>query len=222
MIFPPPVHMGAKKLDTDFASVVLLMHFNGNLVDEIGNATSGTGVTFSDGKFGSGGVFDGSARASVTDSTAFNMPGDFTIELWARTSVSGTSSTLFSTNIGIGLQWNYNLAIGLQTSGAPYAIVFRAGSHDILASSTNIADDGWHHIALVRSGGTITLYLDGVAQASASYGLDTLLPHGVTLGAAYEADPGPYVGRLDDLRFTVGVARYTANFVPPAAPFPDA
>jgi hypothetical protein len=80
--------------------------------------------------------------------------------------------------------------------------------------------DQWSHVALViTSTGSTTLYIDGVADASftninvpyASNGSDTT----VFIGAGGD---GQYSGYIDELRITKGLAVYTANFTPPAAP----
>jgi hypothetical protein len=74
----------------------------------------------------------------------------------------------------------------------------------------------WYHLAVVRLGTSIRLYVDGVLAASA-----------VTTGQLNVSDLSALLigdglnGWLDDVRVTKGVARYTTDFTPPALAFPD-
>jgi hypothetical protein len=77
----------------------------------------------------------------------------------------------------------------------------------------------WNHFALVNNKGTVVLYINGVGGTgvSTSVGLSwSGAPF--TLGGN---DGAFMAGQLAEARVTNGVARYTANFTPPAAAFPN-
>jgi hypothetical protein len=90
--------------------------------------------------------------------------------------------------------------------------------------TTAIQFDTWYHVALVRSGsGTnnMKLYLDGVLE-SQNTNTYTVPVNDIVLGRTYTNLNSEYFnGYIDDLRITKGVARYTANFTPPTAAFPN-
>jgi hypothetical protein len=73
----------------------------------------------------------------------------------------------------------------------------------------------------VRNGSTWTYYLNGTSDGSFSYTFNvsdsTFLLGRLGDSAAYYLN-----GYVDEYRVTKGIARYTANFTPPTAPFPDA
>ena len=80
--------------------------------------------------------------------------------------------------------------------------------------------DIWHHVAMVRNGSTITLYVDGVSKGTIS--------NSATLGFASGSSGLNRLGGglndamyIDDFRITVGTARYTTNFTPPSREFLD-
>ncbi len=81
----------------------------------------------------------------------------------------------------------------------------------------------WNHVALVRKGTAITLYVNGVADKTIT----------VTAGTSIVNKSGqqkrignhgtanyPVIGYMQDFRFTKGYARYTSNFVPGDCPMP--
>jgi hypothetical protein len=81
----------------------------------------------------------------------------------------------------------------------------------------------WSHIAAVRYNGVARVYTNGVSGTPVNCSLnfsDITYPPNIG-GYSHAPSTEPYNGYIDDLRITKGVARYTANFTPPTAPFPD-
>jgi hypothetical protein len=79
----------------------------------------------------------------------------------------------------------------------------------------------WTHVALVRNSGVVTAYINGsqIFTGSNTYAMQSP-PSPTTVGARYTLNES-LDGYIDDLRITKGIARYTTNFTPPTAPFPD-
>lgn len=84
----------------------------------------------------------------------------------------------------------------------------------------------WYHIAAVRASGELLFFVDGVQIGLPVADTDTYFAGsartslGVQLNAsAAEAGTG-WDGWFDEHRWTVGFARYTANFAPPTEGFP--
>jgi hypothetical protein len=81
----------------------------------------------------------------------------------------------------------------------------------------------------VSDGTTITVYRNGISVGSVAAsdnlngrGAITSVTQDFRIGARRVANELPLNGYIDDLRVTQSIARYTANFTPPTAPFPDA
>lgn len=89
-----------------------------------------------------------------------------------------------------------------------------------LTSATSVPHDAWTFISVQRSGSTFTIYQDGIATATASYAGSIA----TTNLDPWRIGPNPGGGTdvfIDDFRLTVSVARYSGNFTPPVAAFPE-
>lgn len=89
----------------------------------------------------------------------------------------------------------------------------------------------WYHVAVCRDGGVNRLFIDGKQRGvnqpdSNDYFLPTSDRADPTIGAQqgtseFSAEEAKtMLGFFDEVRWTVGVARYTANFTPPTTEFP--
>jgi hypothetical protein len=215
--------------DPDFANVSLLLHGDGTngsttIVDSSPSPKTVTPafdvqISTAQSKFGGSSIyFDGTEdKLIITDSNAFEFgSGDFTIELWFYMPSLPTSYALFGGLAG------KNFYFGVGTfSGNRYLVSYDGGTAVNQLSGASITAGVWHHAAHCKSNGTALLFLNGVAVRSAPFG-----PISGTTG--YQVGSSPFYsayawyGYIDDLRITKGVARYTSNFTPPTAPFPDA
>jgi hypothetical protein len=179
-------------------------------IQTVGN----TMVSNSQVKYGNGSMyFDGSTGylTSLT-SPAFTFgTGDFTIECWIYTT---TVSPAQQGIIDFRTSNNGKLALILLTS----TLYFQLTTGNITTAASTITINTWTHIAVVKLGTTVTVYVNGVSKGSATDTGSYAAADRVTVGNTQ--DNYYFNGYIDDLRITKGYARYTTAFTPPTALLP--
>jgi len=212
--------------DPYFSSVSLLLHFDGSFADSSSNAitVSAAGdaeISTAQSKFGTASAYfdgDGDYMLSATSSSLEISSGDFTIEFWIRFGSDNSGQQVLSM-YGNG---SPNLALYVTSTGRLDYYMASTAPWNVASGELigNFSNSTWHHVALVRDGDDFTGYLDGVAGDTVTSG-DSLVS-GDVVQVGRSPDGGAYfVGHIDDLRITKGIARYTAAFTPPTAPFPN-
>lgn len=213
--------------DPFFSQVKLLVHADTNFADSSSMARAVTNV---------GGVGIDAGAASFTTAgqrldyaatdAAMNLPaGDFTIELWMKPVAFGASGvrTLVSRNV-YGNGWNLQVD---QAGRVYFTVGWTNGVLTSIGSATAQAwvNGTWYHIAVTRQGTTYRIFRDGVllhtlASEADTIGTNASAPVQVGGQTVNSSSSTPFA-LIDDLRITVGTARYTTAFTPPTAAFPD-
>jgi len=124
-----------------------------------GDAKSISGASYFD--------FDGTNDyVAIASNSNFNLgTGDFAVEIWVYlndiTSNSGFVGIInrhnYSTNTGWGI-W--------KDSGGKFGFWYNASTK--INGTTNVSTNSWYHIVATRLGSTITLYVNGVSENSAT------------------------------------------------------
>jgi hypothetical protein len=217
--------------DQYFENVILLLHMEGvngsntfvntavNTLTITANETAQISTTQS--KFGSAACsFDGSQDfLTLSNIPSGYLNGDFTIEGWVWLN-NQNNQTFFNTSP------HTCLGVSLDRDGSGDTMVFVGnGSNwtNSMRSSGKLSYNEWHHVALVRSGNTLTLYHDGIQQCSVNtvpVNVGTEAKIGSVAGLSYNTE---FInGYVDEYRITAGVGRYTQpTFSVPAFPYAD-
>lgn len=221
--------------DPNFANVSLLLHCdgtNGSTVftdsstnSHVPTVNGNAQISTAQSRFGgSSGLFDGAGDyLGYASNAAFGFgTGNYTVEGWVRFTSTLTDRCVFDTRIGVSPFTG--LAIYVDQSAANFGNRLGAfhGITNLAPSNTTqfAASSNFQHWAVCRSGTTVRGFINGAlvwtGTSSASVGTSSPLQIGAAVG------PGQFFnGYLDEIRVTKGVARYTAAFTPPAAPFPN-
>jgi YD repeat-containing protein len=189
------------------------------------------GISTAQSRFGGASMYfngNGSYLSTPTDASLDVGLGDFTVETWYYVGSATTDQALFSINkpdvsVGADIAMGIN-HFGALLSGKVRAFIYSGANQYSVDSSGPLTANTWYHLAFVRKNGVLALYLNGVLQSSLNGNVaPNTLTTGWSLFVGRLADNAPrYVnGYLDDVRFTKGVARYAANFTPPAEAFPS-
>ena len=215
----------ATVLDQYYNSCSLLCHFDtinsaGRFIDNSRNnfvitSSGNVGLSTSQYKFGgSSGLFDGTADYLTTKSdSSFGFgTGDYTIEAWVYpTSIRNGENLIYATDVTGGTSFGFN-----QTQ---VYIGARGVAYDLQVTYTVVANV-WTHLAATRQSGTVRIFANGSLISSGT--VTRNCPQGPGVIGDYPTLTGNgLTGYIDELRVTKGVARYTANFTPPNAPFPN-
>lgn len=210
---------GGGSTDPDFANVSLLLHMDGSngsttFTDSSLNSLTVTAngnaqISTAQSKFGgAAGLFDGNGDFLSFSAQNIGALTDVTLECWIylnSTSDTGIFGTTFSGNWQLLAVLNSRL----------YAYW---NGPEVEEPTASIATQTWYHVAITRASGTLRLFVDGVLRATSG---STSTNNTTVNQLGRVVFRGDLNGYVDDARITIGVARYTASFTPPTAPFPD-
>jgi hypothetical protein len=225
--------------DSNWSNVVSLLHLDGannstTITDQTGKTWTASGtckISTTQSKFGGAScVFDGTSfcYATTPNGTDFQFgSGDFTIEAWIYPNAN-TGHVIAANWRGVNATdcaWIFYLTSGkLQLS-------YGVGSTNTgTASATGVSNSVWTHVVVQRRGTAIEYYINGVKDAnSATLTSGAVLNYyagePVAIGALQISSTSGgstrFNGYIDDFRITKGVARYTSNFTPPTAAYPN-
>ena len=222
--------------DPFFANVAVLLHMDGSDATFIDNSsapqaiTAGGGATQStaQSKFGGKSAFFAASGDHLTlaDSDALELSNkDFALEFWAQTTNSTQYATLVSRSPGAygAGAWSLLMNSSSPTSGDIALYASDLGSPILQSSGVNLRDGAWHHVAVSRSGSSLSLYFDG---ARVGTGTSSATVANIAGGIRIAADQfygRNFIGYIDDFRLTLNSARgYTgATITVPLLAFPN-
>ena len=164
--------------------------------------------------YGGSSYFDGTSDYLIvggSSNLAFGS-NNFTIEMWLYPT---TNNRVFYDARPSGTDGAYTT---LYINGSNQVVYYTQALDRIVGDAVKLSS--WNHIALVRSGGTTRLYVNGSQSAGWADGIvylngasrPVIGTNSATLAAA------GYAGYVSNLRVVNGTAIYTTPFVPPTAP----
>ena len=201
---------------------------NNLTVTSFGDVSPSTSVK----KFGTASAYFGGDGDFLSVNSEGFAPGTgaMTIEMWVNfaslpdnDSISGICGTLQEPGYAANNSWWLGL---LNQGGTTYLNLGRHGDGQIYAKTEwSPNTNTWYYVAAVKQeSGDIRLFVDGVSlsvtqSSSSGWAGNNFSQTNFCIGVI--ATPAYFNGYIDDLRVTKGIARYTSNFTPPTAAFPN-
>ena len=157
----------------------------------------GNAATTTDGPFGKAFTLDGDGDYIEIGDELDMGTSDFTLSAWVKGRDPGMNEW------GRILDKGYASGYELGRTGFAHTVGFTfLNSDPSFTSTSDVIDETWHHIAVVKSGTTATVYADGVAEGTVtvSSGMqDNALPLLIGYNPG-EGLRGAWMGLLDELR----------------------
>jgi hypothetical protein len=164
--------------------------------------------------------FDGSSGVSYASSNNLYLTGDYTVELWLKFSgIKPRGDTRILSRWKSG-STEYRLYAN-SNSEMRWTQMGSGGENNVTFTTPSL--DSWHHIAAVRSGNNMAVYVDGVSAGTATFS-GTVLSAGTSpleIGGMTTATAGSvtnkFIGRVSSVRIST-TPLYTGAFTPSTSP----
>ena len=182
-----------------------------------GDAHAGTFSPYRHGGYST--YFDGTGDyLSISDDASLEFGSDnFTLEMWYKGSDTDQYATLTAKGTTAFSSGNWSLMLNHTVTGdiAFYVYEYSNSAPILITGDVHSSDDDWVHIAVVRSGSSWNLYVNGTSQANRTSSI-TLANSTANLGIGADLYYGRNLaGYISDYRIVNGTAVYTGNFTPP-------
>lgn len=207
-----PATTGVTYDDPYYAYVSLLLSCNGtnNSTTFTDSSSSNRTVTaYGDAKLSTAQYKYGTASAyfdgtgDYLTATSPNMSGNWTVECWVYPTTA-SQQTIVSFNNGS------NAGINIWMNSSRQLVVDDGANAQSAFTGNTLTLNTWNHVAIVRMDGTTFGYINGTNVGSNTFTPQTT--SAISIGR-YNLSPYYYfVGYIDDLRITSGIARYTSAF----------
>ena len=212
-VLPEPVHY----YKFDEVAVEAAVDSGSLKADGIKNGSIGSVA----GKAGSAASFDGNSNIDVS-STALNGE-QFSVTAWVNWSAETAPN-----------KGNVNTIVASSTSGVPDAkpglllYVFGNGDGTIKAgdpvgtemeSATKVAKNDWSHVAFVKDGSNVTIYVNGVEDVTNTMSVTGTADYGLRIGGNNNTGYHNFFGAIDELK--IFDQALTAEQIAEAMKMPD-
>jgi hypothetical protein len=216
--------------DPQFNYVTMLLHGDGTngaqnntfvdsstnnfTITRNGNTTQGS---FSPYGSGWGAYFNAGANigSATWNSAGVFGTSDFTVECWIYAVASQNNNQVIFTNNAYpsttGFYFRY-------TGNGSTNFTVNTGTTTLITASGGWSLNAWHHVAVTRASGTMTLWIDGVSRGTASF-TNNCSDGMQYIGRASDTDANYFMqGYLSNFRITKSAALYTSTFTPSTTP----
>ncbi|MEL6561157.1 MAG: LamG-like jellyroll fold domain-containing protein, partial [Bacteroidota bacterium] len=154
--------------------------------------------------------FSAASESVVLSEPALEVMGDFTVELWVNIpSASDNAQRNFFQQEDADAVTDRQLVQLATANGTLYYFIrpTNGGAQALEFGNQNIADDQWHHVAFIRSGNTLNMYIDGALDQTSDLGFTTDITFPANALASFNGKGGVDEMRIWNTSLDINVMR---------------
>lgn len=173
-------------------------------------------------KFGPSSMLTTSGYITTPDHADFTLgSSDFTLDCWIDFNGTTGFTNIFGQSNAAGEIDSQSIFMQRRETGLLFVFLRDSSGLRSLITTTNFnGSSGWNHFAIVKSGSTGFLFVNGTQEATTS------MPNPMwdgnsdwSIGRLGASTSSPSSFYFDEFRLSVGIARWTSNFSVPTGPY---